>query len=112
MLDLDAIQARVDAATPGPWCWSWYDKWCGLNGPFGGILYHHANWNVLDDDAEFIAHARTDVPQLVAELRMLRDSCTDLIRHCLVDDTPLAHDALTQLAQLGIPVWLRRHPAP
>ena len=46
-LDLDAIEARADAATDGPWV-------------------------VKLLDAEFIAHARTDVPALVAALREAR----------------------------------------
>lgn len=53
-----------------------------------------------------------DIPVLIAELWMLRDACTDLIKNCRVDDTPYAHDALTQLAQLGVPVWQRRGGGP
>jgi len=43
-LDLDAIQARADAATGGPW----------------------------KSLPEFIAHARTDIPALIAEVKALR----------------------------------------
>lgn len=77
MSALDKIQARVAAATPGPW------KALGT-GVVGGD-----HWYVCDDgqslasiasndgdnedqrrpDAEFIAHARMDVPRLVHALR-------------------------------------------
>ena len=42
-LDLEAIKARAEAANGGPW-----------------------------KDAEFVAHARTDVPALIAEVKRLR----------------------------------------
>ena len=74
---LDAIQARADAATEGPWE-------ARTTGRAGGD-----HWYICDDgeaiahisaqdginedqrepDAEFIAAARTDVPRLVAALR-------------------------------------------
>lgn len=53
-LDLDAIEARVAAASPGPWVITG-DNPCS-NG-----------------DGPFIAHAREDVPALLAEVRRLRD---------------------------------------
>lgn len=46
--EVKAIEVREQAATPGPWV---------TNGP--------------DADAEFIAHARADIPALVAEVRQL-----------------------------------------
>lgn len=82
-LDLGAIEARAAAATPGPWE-------ADHNTPFSdelvGIFATDQKRYVLrvedqcmvDDDqiartpdAEFIAHARTDVPALVAEVRRL-----------------------------------------
>lgn len=72
--ELDAIQARADAATEGPW----YVK----------IGEHHHTLMVwtkdetfahaallscfFETDAAFIAAARTDVPALLAECRRLR----------------------------------------
>lgn len=69
-IDLDAIRARVDAATVGPWSVAeqthgdWFgiqDEWLALGSMFGSA------------DAEFIAHARTDVPALLAEVERLRE---------------------------------------
>ena len=93
-LDLDAIEARVNAATPGPWITGvrWEDPcdvyWVPINRPGSdpdnphqpdrialiryetcGFQYPH--YEALSD-AAFIAHARTDVPALVAEVRRLR----------------------------------------
>lgn len=68
-LDLDAIEARVNAATEGPW-----DAPARLLGlpcttVFGKerrhVLYHTGG----HEDASFIAHAREDVPALVTAVR-------------------------------------------
>jgi hypothetical protein len=75
-MKLDEIQARADAATPGPWAWTKPepDAWDGpdlysqaddtafMFGASGGI-------NVPSEDAAFIAHARTDVPVLLAAIQ-------------------------------------------
>lgn len=79
-LDLDEIEARVAAATPGPW-------WAFSDGPESGdhwyvasgseaVAHIHSddgrNEDARQPDAEFIAQARDDVPALVAEVRRLR----------------------------------------
>jgi hypothetical protein len=99
-LDLDAIRARANAATPGTWIVydageedfpSWW-VWRKDKLPYyGGILApasEHADEPggiglvATDDvdhteqehlDAEFIAHARADVPALITEVRRLKD---------------------------------------
>ncbi|MFD6782300.1 hypothetical protein [Streptomyces diastaticus] len=73
---LAEIAARAEAATAGPWCtdgaeiyqgdeYSWDAFWvgetCRADEADGGLL-----------DAAFIAHARTDVPALLAEVERLR----------------------------------------
>jgi hypothetical protein len=74
-LDLDAIEARAQAASPGPWETVRHDL----------TLYvvsesHELNpislgyvGNRPEPDAEFIAHARTDVPALLALVREQQD---------------------------------------
>jgi hypothetical protein len=88
-LDLDAIEARANAATPGPWEAS---RQIGKKGhcyvaqvfgpdALGGLSL--AQMDVLPNataDAAFIAHARSDVPALVAEVRRLR-KVTDAQAH-------------------------------
>lgn len=75
--DLGAIEARANAATPGPWG---YD----LNGYIAPDLGDEWGGTVakvlgkggqFDKDGEFIAHARTDIPALLAEVRRLRAEC-------------------------------------
>ena len=76
---LDEIEARADAATPGPWEWHPYmgsgATLAKPNHPFHelNILKTTDDWPPVAADAEFIAAARTDVPQLVAALRAVLD---------------------------------------
>ena len=84
MLDLDAIEARAEAATPGPWTARLSDMW-EINAGSDLVSVVESCWLPDDceagqhggipdvDDARFIAHARTDVPALVAELRAARE---------------------------------------
>lgn len=76
---LDAIQARKDAATPGPWRWDEnfgesHDTGLALTNEAGaeivGAYNHHCcsfrdDPSVEDDDAEFIANAPTDIQDLL-----------------------------------------------
>lgn len=82
-LDLDAIEARCNAATPGPWEISYgceeesRYRWRAV-GPPHEVVENDAGYDdgsaesASEDDAKFIAHARTDVPLLIAEVRRLR----------------------------------------
>ena len=76
MSRLDQIEARANAATPGPWEAGCNDRhvlyvtteneeFCAEYGP---ELYDSQGF-FSDDDTEFIAHARTDVPDMSAALR-------------------------------------------
>ncbi|GAB2696663.1 hypothetical protein [Kitasatospora kifunensis] len=70
-----AIRAREQAATPGPWTVEWdHDDVSDQPFPVSlgpiGYLEHHGERDVAD--AEFIAHAREDVPLLLAEVDRLR----------------------------------------
>src|ERR671915_524031 len=89
-LDLDAIWARAEDATPGPWkCWNGWGPVIGSAPPLmamrcigpdayepGGVM---ASNNVHPEDrdlyatradAEFIAHAREDIPLLLQALEI------------------------------------------
>jgi hypothetical protein len=84
--DLEAIQARVEAATPGPWegrprllhngreisCEivgnihpGWATPVCQLSPGFA--------W--YENDKDFLTSARTDIPALLAEIEALRRAC-------------------------------------
>jgi hypothetical protein len=79
--DLRAIEARANAATPGPWqarhrhaeMTAEDDESCGLGLEIDGPP---EAWNrgqfARGSDAQFIAHARADIPALIAEIRRLR----------------------------------------
>ena len=79
-LDVDTIEARANAATPGPWK-ERESIWCGsfaVEGPFGFDMNQTERrkpYILLDSpsDATFIAHAREDIPALVGEVRRLRE---------------------------------------
>lgn len=109
-LDLDAIEARANAATPGPW--GFYDgsNYADVAADMevtspGSYSYREKVARLEDEDywddpahedddeeqasqqmaanAAFIAHAREDVPALLAEVRRL----ADLVREaCMLRD--------------------------
>jgi hypothetical protein len=67
-LDLDAIETRCAAATPGPWE-------CGIIENGGQLCVWYGDRVLvegIDENAEFTAAAHQDVPALVAECRRLR----------------------------------------
>ena len=91
--DLDAIEARANAASDGPWIVVHESAWEADDVQHPDVIKVGAPLYVGDDepvtvclvstdyeddpvdvlgDAEFIAHARTDVPALVAALREAR----------------------------------------
>lgn len=89
-LDLDAVEARVNAATPGPWgvgngtnvVRGLEVTGCGSYTCIQSVAEiddDRCDWDRdeavevdQEDDADFIAAARQDVPRLVAEVRRLR----------------------------------------
>ncbi len=100
-LDLDAIEARANAATKVPWRSTWNDPDQSLSDTSSGLdevtiesvaiglenyqrfvvgllWYDGHRTGCSEPNAEFIAHARTDVPALVAELRAARARITAL----------------------------------
>lgn len=102
-LDLAAIRARVEAATAGPW--HAYDANVDYDGPSRWAAandahltldprYDHLDVTVdcgTEQDAEFVAHARDDVPALLSEVERLRaelawrPSTDEAIDNALVD---------------------------
>lgn len=83
MLDLDAIEARANAATPGPWHWEAEDDCRTLVAAdlpnVEPLLFFDDGW-AQPCDREFVAHAREDVPALVAEVRLLRAIAEDALQ--------------------------------
>lgn len=81
MIDLGPIKARMAKARPEPW-----EETFTSFGEAQVWAYRHgeaeANRRIaLFDarvDAEFVAHSRTDVPELVAEIEQLRSIIEDM----------------------------------
>lgn len=83
-LDLTAIEARAEAATPGPWGWTdtghykiaLVRRW--RNGSVWSMdVVVPSSWPDVypsEVNATFIENARTDVPALVAEVQRLREA--------------------------------------
>ena len=74
--ELAEIEARANAATPGPW-----DSAYGMTGTFVFEVLNEddAHCTIAElsrfnqrNDAAFISHAREDIPALIAEVRRLR----------------------------------------
>lgn len=98
---LDEIRERVEAATEGPWRSHDFGH-AGEEEPssvvvhVGGfdhsdLLTHDTETAVAwmprwdrqeSDNATFIAHARTDVPDLLAEVARLRERVTEAVDYC------------------------------
>jgi hypothetical protein len=72
-LDLDAIEARANAASPGPWTqWNEHEFEGPNHEPLTGLYSYEDGGITYERDTIFIAHAREDVPALIAEVRRLR----------------------------------------
>lgn len=85
--ELDAIEQRCAAASPGPWesFIEGRDHVSGdtiirIGGPVGDepdMYVYRERDKASDADYDFIAHARQDVPRLLAEIRRLRNGRND-----------------------------------
>ncbi|MEG0470753.1 MAG: hypothetical protein RR588_00305 [Solibacillus sp.] len=76
---LQAIKERVEKATPGPWAFDKGKKERMDRRPavIEVFVQEENEWFISGDisdlkDAEFIAHAREDVPALIAEVERLK----------------------------------------
>lgn len=103
-IDLDTIEARANAATEGPWSvYSTIQAESVVVGASGRLTATIATPSIAPDDygfanAEFIAHARTDVPALVAEVRAERAKLEKVFQYCV--DSAYADINPYELAEL------------
>ena len=96
---LDEIEVRADSATPGPWTKKPPERL--TEGPAAGMLpgvciaatspskqnrvyASPPGGQFPSADQNFIAHARTDIPDLLAEVRRLRAE-RDALREALME---------------------------
>ena len=81
--DLQAIIARAEATTAGPWTVDVRPAkpeaaMVVRNFEFFGPQFEIVTMDIATDDAEFIAHARTDIPKLLAEVERLQNKQADI----------------------------------
>lgn len=76
-LDLAAIRERAESATPGPWVAIPNVRPAVVSDDGDGYWTDVADAFEEEADAEFVAHAREDVPALLAEVDRLRDAAED-----------------------------------
>jgi len=101
-LNLEPIEQRAGAATAGPWGCDGEeiaplmpDSSLDWSNEIGVIISH-------EQDGHFVAHARTDVPALIAEvkrLRAIRDAARAHIKDWYSSDT-MAHKTRAVLRDL------------
>lgn len=72
----EQIRERAEKATPGPWERGYGSRYGDVlawrDGGVGQYALATTNAHVKEDNAAFIAHARTDIPALLAEVDALR----------------------------------------
>lgn len=108
-IDLDAIRERVAAATDGPWEHEPYGEQNQNGDCSGGYVLDGDGEYVVTDvtnyNGAFIAHARQDVLDLLAEVDRLRAALTD------ARATVSAEQVAALRARLTDPAWRRESPA-
>ena len=72
--EIQAILARAEAASPGPWC----VDWTALRLDAESDVY--VQRDATSDDGIFISHSRTDIPALCRDLLAAREA----LRGCAV----------------------------
>lgn len=104
-IDIDAIKARVENATDGPWAWSDAETFQAWPGSVRSTVMpddfaDEVAQTFQGQDAEFIAHARTDVPALVAKVERqaaIIKAVTDYIEDTEPDDWTVAFERITAI---------------
>ena len=105
-LDLEAIKARAAAATEGPWewddstigqHWSRPQPWATVvddEVKCGDYCYGGSSSPIKSDaDGQFLAHAREDIPALVAEVERLCEERDEYLRR--LDAVEAKHTLVT-----------------
>ncbi|MGW2371748.1 hypothetical protein [Kitasatospora sp. NPDC001683] len=115
VLDLDAIQARLNAATPGPWYADGSEIYAGdpdmhtLHAPWVGETCNVDLPDHGEGNATFVAAARTDVEQFLARVRQLEAELRrERAAHSsTIDERDRATDCADRLAAIVAPIDVR-----
>ena len=89
---LQEIKERAEKATDGPWEWR--------GGKLGNLevkeavlwAEYNGKINSTKRDADFIAHARQDIPELVAEIERLREGLDNAAGYISIGESAKAND--------------------
>ena len=89
---LREVEARCEKATPGPWDW-YNDGSVLLAGEPGAEAFPHVlggegDLYIEDGDADFIQHARTDLPLLLQLVRWQQEAIESVLKDS--EHNPLA----------------------
>lgn len=79
---LKEVEDRANAATPGPWYTR--NKLGGVfsnPGTTDGVFIAADDFNPIEANEIFAAHSRQDVPNLIAEIRRLREALEIIAGH-------------------------------
>ena len=103
MIDLDAIEARVNAATPGPWTGTVNQ---GVEAGADPVFETGCNCctepTLSEADAAFIASARTDVPALIARVRELETECERMKTFAAQSFSQMIRQEAEQMREYGL----------
>ncbi len=99
--EIEAIRKRAEEATEGPWIIeeSRYGGYYNAGNP----KYDYSACISPENDIEFIANAREDIPKLLSEIERLRDELSFILN---VDMTKNAHDA--EHVAISVKSWAHR----
>ena len=103
MIDLDEIERRANAATPGPWTGkvnncveagdeAVFETGCGCC----------TDSTLSEENAAFIAAARTDVPALIARVRELEAECERMKTFAAQNFSQMIRQEAEQMREYGL----------
>lgn len=105
-MNLSEIKAREQKATKGPWMARIGAAPCGCCDVIAAKKIKHLREEVDvcervydTNDSEFIAHSRTDVPELVRAVEELRSAITFISNMAWMSDYPSTKQVLVQLLE-------------
>ena len=102
MIDLDAIEARANAATPGPHEPTTWERLCKGGYQWRAVGPLRATKEQADSDAVFMAAARTDVPALIARVRELEAECERLKTFAAANFSQMIRQEAEQMREYGL----------
>lgn len=106
-MDIKKLRELCEKATPGPWEWQYSEKWgtSVFNDTLGVITaYTNERGNpditIAEEDLEFIAAARTALPELLDEVEMLRKENQEMVREGLAADVEIVKENMRLIEEV------------